>query len=133
MTDWKNKPDSFWKEKLSPDQYAICRRAATERPFTGKYTHHKEEGVYHCVGCDLPLFRSSEKFDSGCGWPSYFAPFDSQAIESVEDLSHGMIRLEVKCNQCGAHLGHVFDDGPAPTHLRYCINSLALNFKGRKS
>ena len=129
MEDWKKKTDDFWKSKLSPEQYAICRKGATERAFTGKYNHYKEKGVYHCVGCDLPLFRSSEKYDSGSGWPSYWAPVDQNNLERHEDNSHGMIRVEIRCARCSSHLGHVFDDGPAPTYQRYCINSESLNFK----
>lgn len=128
MEDWKSKPDSFWKEKLTPEQYAICRKGGTERAFTGKFYYHKEPGIYHCVGCDLPLFRSEEKYESGSGWPSYWAPIEPENIQSLEDRTHGMTRIEIRCARCGSHLGHVFEDGPAPTHLRFCINSASLKF-----
>ena len=123
-----NRPDSYWKEKLTPEQYAVCRKGGTERPFSGEYYHFKEEGVYSCVGCDLPLFRSEEKYESGSGWPSYWACIDSSHIEVRLDESHGMIREEILCARCGSHLGHVFNDGPPPSHKRFCVNSLSLKF-----
>lgn len=123
------KTDAQWREQLDDMQFAVTRQAATERAFTGRYWDHKEEGIYHCVCCQAPLFESRTKFDAGCGWPSYFEPIRADIIERVTDLSHGMVRVEVRCQDCGAHLGHVFDDGPAPTGERFCINSAAIDFR----
>ena len=129
MSHYKfNKTDAEWRAQLDPMQYEVTRHAATERPFTGKYWNHWEPGRYDCVGCGTPLFDASTKFDAGCGWPSYFQPINSEVIERVRDTTLGMERIEVRCNNCGAHLGHVFEDGPAPTGERFCINSAAINF-----
>lgn len=117
------------KEQLSPEQYRVTQQCGTEPPFTGKYWNHKAKGTYHCVVCELPLFASETKFESGSGWPSYFQPVDNEAVRELQDTSHGMIRTEIRCGRCDAHLGHVFEDGPRPTGLRYCINSAALQFK----
>lgn len=117
-----------YKKILTPEAYYVCREHGTEAPFSGKFYNHKEKGVYKCVCCDAPLFHSETKFDSGTGWPSYYKPVTDALIE-VKDSSHGMIRIEVRCANCEAHLGHVFPDGPQPTGLRYCINSVCLNFQ----
>jgi peptide-methionine (R)-S-oxide reductase len=121
------KTDEQWRRELPPDRYRILRQAGTEPPFTGAYTYSKETGTYRCGACGNPLFDSSAKFDSGTGWPSFYEPMVAEAVELVEDRSHGMVRTEVRCRRCGSHLGHVFDDGPAPTGQRYCMNSLALD------
>jgi peptide-methionine (R)-S-oxide reductase len=120
--------EASWKRQLDPVQFAVTRQGATERAFTGRFWDHFENGTYHCVCCRAPLFRSETKFDAGCGWPSYFEPVDGEVIERLVDHTHGMTRIEVRCQRCGAHLGHVFDDGPAPTGERYCINSASLHF-----
>lgn len=118
--------DAEWRKLLDPEAYRILRQSGTERPFSGIYEHDTRPGTFACKGCGLPLFRSDAKFDAGCGWPSFFEPLDGAHLESVRDTSHGMVRIEVRCKRCGGHLGHVFPDGPKPTGLRYCINSVAI-------
>jgi peptide-methionine (R)-S-oxide reductase len=129
MSPEVNKTDEEWRQELSPEQYEVLRRSGTERAFSGKYVHNHDDGTYRCAGCGAVLFSSGTKFDSGSGWPSFYKPEDEENVERRTDSSHGMTRTEVLCKKCGGHLGHVFDDGPNPTGLRYCINSLSLDFE----
>lgn len=126
------KSEQEWKSVLTEKQYNVLRQAGTERPFTGEYNLHFEEGMYHCAGCNAPLFDSESKFDSHCGWPSFDKALNKKTVVEILDTSHGMIRTEIRCATCGGHLGHVFPDGPTETGMRYCINSAALKFEGEK-
>ncbi|MEM7052656.1 MAG: peptide-methionine (R)-S-oxide reductase MsrB [Acidobacteriota bacterium] len=129
MSEMRNKSDDQWRQELTPEQYRVMREKGTERAFTGAYWDNKEPGVYRCAGCRSELFRSETKYDSGSGWPSFWEPSEGDAVRLERDSSYGMIRTEVLCANCDAHLGHVFPDGPRPTGERYCINSVSLDFE----
>ena len=131
MSDKVNKTDEDWRSELSAEQFHVCREKGTEHAFTGRYWNTKDSGVYRCVACGASLFSSDTKFDSGTGWPSFWQPLDERAVETETDQSLGMARTEVHCRRCGSHLGHVFPDGPQPTGLRYCINSVSLDLDRR--
>ncbi|MGR5146573.1 peptide-methionine (R)-S-oxide reductase MsrB [Photobacterium alginatilyticum] len=124
-----DKSDAYWRDNLTAEQYHICRERGTERPFSGTLLHNRETGMYHCTCCDKALFQSENKYDSGCGWPSFDAPISPDAIRYLEDSSHGMQRIEIRCASCDSHLGHVFPDGPKTTGERYCVNSVSLAFQ----
>lgn len=127
-----DRTEEEWRRSLTPEQYRVMRQQGTERAFTGPYWDEKRPGIYECAGCGAPLFDSETKYDSGSGWPSFWAPINSDAVKNIEDLSHGMHRIEVRCARCDGHLGHVFPDGPRPTGLRFCMNGTALHLAQRK-
>ena len=129
MSEPTLKDDAYWRERLTDEEFRVCREKGTERAFTGQYWDTKDDGTYRCRCCGEPLFQSTAKFDSGCGWPSFFAPLDDQVIQEQQDLSLGMVRTEIMCKKCGCHLGHVFTDGPKPTGLRYCVNSISVSLE----
>jgi peptide-methionine (R)-S-oxide reductase len=133
MTDKVQRSEEEWARCLSPNQFRICRQKGTEPPFTGEYVNNKADGTYECAGCEQMLFDSTHKYDSGSGWPSFWKLATADAIDEIVDRSHSMHRTEITCSDCGCHLGHVFEDGPQPTGLRYCINSLSLSFRSRSS
>ncbi|MEZ8931271.1 MULTISPECIES: peptide-methionine (R)-S-oxide reductase MsrB [unclassified Vibrio] len=122
------KPDEYWRERLTDDEFSVCRQRGTEAPYSGKLLHNHKTGVYSCTCCESPLFLSDNKYDSGCGWPSFDAPVNDEAVRYIEDLSHGMKRVEIRCTACDSHLGHVFPDGPQTTGERFCVNSVSLIF-----